>query len=59
MPVRKTIPEKNGAYFITFTCASWLPWFEITNGYTFVYNWLDVLKKAGIILLENKEFILL
>jgi hypothetical protein len=24
MPVRKTIPEKDGVYFITFTYARWL-----------------------------------
>jgi hypothetical protein len=47
MPVRKTIPEKDGVYFITFTCARWLPLFEITNGYNAVYKWFDVLKKSG------------
>ena len=47
MPVRKTIPEKDGVYFITFTCAQWLPLFQITNGYDAVYNWFDVLKQNG------------
>ena len=47
MSVRKTIPEKDGVYFITFTCARWLPLFELTNSYDAVYNWFDVLKKAG------------
>ena len=47
MPVRKTIPEKEGVYFITFTCARWLSLFEITSGYSLVYKWFDVLKKAG------------
>ena len=47
MPVRKTIPEKDGVYFITFTCARWLPLFKITNGYNVVYKWFDVLKKSG------------
>jgi len=47
MPVRKIIPEKDGVYFITFTCAHWLPLFEITNGYNAVYNWFDLLKKNG------------
>jgi REP element-mobilizing transposase RayT len=46
MPVRKTIPEKDGVYFITFTCAGWLPLFSITDGYKFVYKWFDVLKAA-------------
>ena len=47
MPVRKTIPEKDGAYFITFTCARWLPLFAITDGYTFVYKFFDALTKDG------------
>ena len=47
MPVRKTIPEKDGIYFITFTCAQWLPLFQITNGYDAVYNWFNVLKQTG------------
>lgn len=47
MPVRKTIPEKDGVYFITFTCARWLPLVEITNGYSFVCKWFDVLKRNG------------
>jgi len=46
MPVRKIIPEKDGVYFITFTCAGWLPLFSITDGYKFVYKWFDVLKAA-------------
>jgi hypothetical protein len=47
MPVRKTIPEKDGVYFISFTCARWLPLFALTNSYNAVYKWLDILKKAG------------
>lgn len=46
MPVRKTIPEKDGVYFITFTCTGWLPLFSITDGYKFVYKWFDVLKAS-------------
>lgn len=47
MPVRKTIPGKDGVYFITFTCAQWLPLFQITNGYDAVYTWFNVLKQNG------------
>ena len=32
-------------YFITFTCANWIPLFDITNSYDLVYNWFTVLKK--------------
>ena len=31
-------------YFITFTCATWIPLFEITSSYDLVYNWFKVLK---------------
>jgi hypothetical protein len=47
MPVRKTIPEKDGVYFITFTCARWLPLFEITKYYEAVYTWFNALKQNG------------
>jgi len=47
MPVRKTIPEKDGVFFITFTCARWLQLFAITNSYDVVYTWFNVLKNAG------------
>ncbi len=47
MPVRKAIAEKDGVYFITITCASWLPLFKITNGYDIVYNWFNYLKQSG------------
>lgn len=47
MSVRKQISEVNGVYFTTFTCARWLPLFEITNGYDAVYKWVDYLKQKG------------
>jgi len=58
MPVRKTIPEKDGVYFITFTCAQWLPLFKITNGYDAVYHWFNVLKQSrhyiiGYVIMTN------
>jgi REP element-mobilizing transposase RayT len=45
MSVRRKVEESNGVYFITFTCARWLPLFQITNGYNIVYKWFDYLKK--------------
>lgn len=45
MSVRKQITEENGVYFITFTCARWVPLFEIANGYDVVYKWFDYLKE--------------
>ena len=46
MPVRKAIAEKDGVYFITFTCSNWLPLFKICNAYS-VYNWFNHLKQEG------------
>jgi REP element-mobilizing transposase RayT len=58
MSVRKQITEVNGVYFITFTCARWLPLFEITNGYDAVYKWFDYLKEknhyiVGYVIMPN------
>jgi len=39
MTVRNKIYYPDGIYFITFTCAKWIPLFSITNGYQAVYNW--------------------
>ena len=44
MPVRKEIPEKDGVYFIMFTCTNWLPLFQFSNSYDEVYKWFDYLK---------------
>ena len=30
--------DKEGIYFITFTCSSWLPLIELSQGYNTVYN---------------------
>jgi REP element-mobilizing transposase RayT len=47
MAVRKAIPEKEGLYFITITCARWYKLFEIADGYSVVYGWFDHLKSQG------------
>ena len=47
MPVRKLIAEKDGVYFITFTCTNWIPLFKICNAYDAVYKWFDNLKDHG------------
>ena len=47
MAVRKKIPCSSGIFSVTFTCACWLPLFEITNGYDFVYKFFDKLKSKG------------
>jgi REP element-mobilizing transposase RayT len=47
MSVRLKIPYNSGLFFITFTCARWLPLFEQTKSYDIVYNWFDYLKQQG------------
>jgi REP element-mobilizing transposase RayT len=47
MPVRKEIAQKDGVYFITFTCTNWLPLLHICNGYDVVYKWFGYLKTGG------------
>ncbi len=47
MSVRKKIQKSNGVFFITFTCARWLPLFQITDGYDTLYKWFDYLKEKG------------
>jgi REP element-mobilizing transposase RayT len=47
MPVKQTIPNQFGSFFITFTCYRWLPLIEKVNGYDIIYNWFDILKSNG------------
>ena len=47
MPVKQSLPYKDGLYFITFTCYSWLALIELTQGYDMVYKWFDYLKSKG------------
>ena len=47
MSIRNKIYYPDGVYFITFTCVKWLPLFELTNGYSMVYKWFDILKSQG------------
>ena len=47
MSVRNKIIEPNGVFFISFTCARWLPLFELTDGYDAVYNWFNHLKQQN------------
>lgn len=47
MSVKRAIAERDGIYFITFTCKNWLPLFELTSSYEAVYKWFDYLKANG------------
>ena len=39
--------DKEGIYFITFTCYGWLPLIELSQGYDAVYNFFTALGKQG------------
>lgn len=47
MSVKTAIQERDGLYFITFTCQGWLPLFETTNSYGLVYKWFGYLEAQG------------
>jgi REP element-mobilizing transposase RayT len=42
-----TVVNKEGIYFITFTCHNWLPLIELTKGYDFVYQFYSVLESQS------------
>jgi len=43
--------DKEGIYFITFTCYDWLPLIELSNGYDTVYNFFHTLSRQNHIVL--------
>ncbi|MBI1779773.1 MAG: transposase, partial [Sphingobacteriales bacterium] len=47
MSVRRQLSEKDGLYFITFTCYNWLPLIDMIDGYALVYKQFDHLKSNG------------
>ncbi|MFM9911898.1 MAG: transposase, partial [Chitinophagaceae bacterium] len=47
MTVRREMPNKEGIYFITFTCYKWLPLIELAEAYDEVYKQFDILKSEG------------
>jgi REP element-mobilizing transposase RayT len=47
MTTKRKIAEKDGIYFITFTCYKWLNLFSITNSFDLVYHWFDILIEKG------------
>jgi REP element-mobilizing transposase RayT len=48
MSIKLTQHETHQTYFCTFTCADWLPLFEITDFYSEVYKWFSILKANGV-----------
>ena len=52
MSVRRKIAEPNGVFFVTFTCARWMHFFRIVDGYNAVYKWFDYLTSKGHYIVE-------
>jgi REP element-mobilizing transposase RayT len=44
MPARTSHSIQSSLYYITFTCFSWLPLFQLTNAYDMVYKCFEYLK---------------
>ncbi len=45
MAVKFKHSDTFSTYFITFTCAEWIPLFDITQTYDMVYKWFAILKE--------------
>lgn len=45
MAIKLKHSDTFSTYFVTFTCAEWIPLFHITNSYDLVYDWFNTLKK--------------
>jgi putative transposase len=45
MAIKTVHNSTHSIYFVTFTCAEWIPLFEITQCYDCVYQWFDILKE--------------
>lgn len=64
MAIRKQIPDKEGIYFITFTCYQWMPLIQIVNGYDIIYKQFDYLQThkhyiLGYVIMPNHVHALL
>jgi REP element-mobilizing transposase RayT len=47
MAIKRSIAQRSGLYYITFTCCSWIPLFELIEAYDLIYKQLDKLKDEG------------
>jgi len=45
MAIKLKHRDTYSTWFVTFTCAEWIPLFEITNSYDLVYQWFGILKE--------------
>jgi len=49
--------NKEGIYFITFTCHNWLPLIELTKGYDFVYQFFHVLESHALVRGDTNQYL--
>ena len=43
MTIKTSQDSDDSLFFCTFTCFNWIPLFEITNFYSEIYKWFDIL----------------
>ena len=48
MTIKKNYTTTSVLYFCTITCCNWIPLIKITNLYSHVYKWFDLLKEKNI-----------
>ena len=65
MAIRTQHQITDNTWFVTFTCYSWIPLFEITKSYDLVYNWVKLIdekyniKTLGIVIMPNHVHLIL
>jgi REP element-mobilizing transposase RayT len=58
MSTKRIIDQRDGIFFVTFSCFQWVSLIEITGSYDLVYNWFDLLiakgnQIAGYVIMPN------
>jgi len=63
MAIKRTQPEHDQTYFCSFTCLNWIPLFDLTNLYDYIYNWFSLLNKkhqiTGFVIMPNHLHLLI
>ena len=57
MAVKTEHGNEYNRWFITFTCLSWKPLFEISQSYDLIYNWFNYLRKEKIA--ETESYVIM
>lgn len=64
MAVKLTQDESEQVYFCSFTCAQWIPLFELTDLHDAIYKWLNILVQrnhqiVGFVIMPNHMHLLI